>query len=398
MTMLMRVTIDGFALTPDVAEVMKAVRDDRSFAKARMEVYPGGLAAAIVHYHDKPSPQVIVVEEDDSDTTLMTRLGDLAEVCEPGTRVIVIGALNDIKLYRTLIGNGVSEYLLRPVLPRQLMDAVTALFADPAASPKGRLVVFWGARGGAGSSTLAQNMAWAMGRGQPEAAVYVDLDLAFGTSQLAFNLEAKQHVAEALGNPERLDAVLLDRFLAAYDDGLKVLPSAGDVRQCPAVTFEAVDKLLDLACRMAPVVVVDLPHLWTDWTEHLLVVADEVVVTAVPNLASLRDTKGLLEVLATRRGEGAAPRLVLNKIDAFKKTQLSPKDFEETLAVRPALLLAFEPQLFGQAANNGQMLAEANRGAKINEQLSAFAVQLSGRGPARKGNAKPKSLLDWLRK
>ncbi|MBC7908510.1 MAG: pilus assembly protein CpaF [Rhodospirillaceae bacterium] len=396
--MLMRVTIDAFALTPDVAEVMKAVRDDRSFAKARMEVYPGGLAAAIAQYHNKPSPQVIVVEEDEDDATLLTGLEDLAEVCEPGTRVIVIGALNDIKLYRTLMGNGVSEYLLRPLQPRQLMDAVATLFADPAAAPKGRLVVFWGARGGAGSSTLAQNLAWAMGRGQPEAVVYVDLDLAFGTSQLAFNLDAKQHVAEALANPERLDAVLLERFLAAYDDGLKVLASAGEVRQSPPVTFEAVDKLLDLACRMAPVVVVDLPHLWADWIEHLLTVADEVVVVTAPNLASLRDTKSLLEALVTRRGEGAPPRLVINKIDAFKKTQLSPKDFEETLGVTPSLLLPFEPQLFGQAANNGQMLAEANRGAKINEQLSAFAVQLSGRSPARKGGAKSKSLLDWLRK
>lgn len=395
--MLMRVTIDAFALTPDVAEVMKAVRDDRSFAKARMEVYPGGLAAAIAYYRDKPSPQVIVVEEEDDDATLLIRLEDLAEVCEPGTRVIVIGNLNDIKLYRTLMGSGVSEYLLRPVAPRQLVDAVAALFADPTASPKGRLVVFWGARGGAGASTLAQNLAWAMGRGQAEAAVYVDLDLAFGTSLLSFNLDAKQHAAEALANPERLDAVLLERFLVAYDDGLKVLASAGDIRQCPPVTFEAVDRLLDLACRMAPVVVVDLPHLWADWTEHLLVVADEVVVVAAPDLASLRDTKALLDVLSTRRGEGAAARLVVNKIDAYKKTQLSPKDFEETLGVKPAVKLPFEPQLFGQAANNGQMLAEANRGAKINDLLSAFAVQLSGRSPTRKG-AKAKTLLDWLRK
>lgn len=395
--MLMRVTIDAFALTPDVAEVMKTVRDDRSFAKARMEVYPGGLAAAIAYYRDKPSPQVIVVEEEDDDATLLIRLEDLAEVCEPGTRVIVIGNLNDIKLYRTLMGSGVSEYLLRPVAPRQLVDAVAALFADPTASPKGRLVVFWGARGGAGASTLAQNLAWAMGRGQAEAAVYVDLDLAFGTSLLSFNLDAKQHAAEALANPERLDAVLLERFLVAYDDGLKVLASAGEIRQCPPVTFEAVDRLLDLACRMAPVVVVDLPHLWADWTEHLLVVADEVVVVAAPDLASLRDTKALLDVLSTRRGEGAAARLVVNKIDAYKKTQLSPKDFEETLGVKPALKLPFEPQLFGQAANNGQMLAEANRGAKINDLLSAFAVQLSGRSPTRKG-AKAKTLLDWLRK
>lgn len=395
--MLIRVTIDAFALTPEVAEVMKQVRDDRAFAKARMAVHPGGLAGAIAYYADKPSPQLIVVEDEGDEAALLERLDALAEVCEPGTRVVVVGALNDIKLYRTLMGHGISEYLVRPVAPRQLADAITGLFADPGAAPKGRLVVFWGARGGAGASTLAQNLAWVLGKGQADPAIYVDLDLAFGTSLLAFNLEAKQHAAEALASPERLDAVLLERFLANYDDKLNVLPSVGDIHQCPTVTVEAVDKLLDLACRAAPVVVVDLPHLWAEWTEHLLVVADEVVVVSAPDLASLRDTKALLEVLAARRGEGAPPRLVINKVDAYKKTQLHTKDFEETLGVKPALVLPFEPQLFGQAANNGQMLAEASKGAKVNEMLAGFAVQLAGVNSAKKV-VKRKSLLDWLRK
>jgi pilus assembly protein CpaE len=393
--MLMRVTIDAFALTPDVAELCKAVRDDRSFAKARMEVLPGGLAGAIAHYQDKPSPQVIVVEAEGDEAAVLRQLEGLAEVVEPGTRVIVIGALNDIKFFRTLMNNGVSEYLLRPLAPRQLLDAISGLFADPAASPKGRLVAFWGARGGAGSSTLAQNLASLMGKNQSEPAIYMDFDLGFGSSMLAFNLEARQTMAEALSAPERLDAVLLERFLVDAGPRLKVLPSAGDIRQCPPVYFEAVDKLLDLACRMAPVVVLDLPHLWAEWTEHLMVMADEIVVVSAPDLASLRDTKALLEVLAARRGEGAAARLVLNKVDAYKKTQLTAKDFEETLGIKPALTLAFEPALFGQAANNGQMLADAGRTAKLNEQLSAFALMLGGGSQVRKA-AKPKGLLDWL--
>lgn len=394
--MLMRVTIDAFALTPEVAETFKAVRDDRLFAKARLEVLAGGLPAAVAHYQHKPSPQVIVVEADGDEAALLAQLDDLAEVVEPGTRVIVVGGLNDIKLYRTLVAHGISEYLLRPVAARQMIEAISALFADPAASPRGKLVMVWGARGGAGASTLAQNLAWSMGAGQSEPALYLDLDLAFGTSLLAFNLEGRQTVAEALSAPERMDAVLLDRFLAAYDAQLKVLPSAGDIRHCPAVTVEAVDKLMDLACRAAPVVVVDLPHLWADWVEHLLVVADEVLVVATPDLAALRDTKALLELLVARRGEGAAARLILNRMDAFKKTQLTPKDFEETLNTKVALAVPFEPALFGQAANNGQMLAEAGRTAKVPQLLAAFAQALVAPASARKA-AKRSSLFDWLR-
>lgn len=395
--MLMRVTIDAFALSPDVAEVFKAVRDDRSFSQARMEVKAGGLAGAVAHYQDKPSPQVIVVEVDGDEAAVLGQIDALAEVVEPGTRVLVVGALNDIKFYRSLTAHGISEYLLRPLAPRQLMEAIEGLFADPAASPKGRLVAFWAARGGAGSSTLAQNLASVMGKILPEPAIYMDFDLAFGTSLLSFNLEARQTMAEALSAPERLDPVLLERFLAEAGPNLKVLASAGDIRQCPPVTFEAVDKMAELACRLAPVVVADLPHVWAEWTEHLLVNADEVVVVVTPDLASLRDAKAMLELLAARRGEGAPARLVLNKIDAYKKTQLTAKDFEETLGLKPSLAVAFDPALFGLAANNGQMLAEAGRTAKVNETLAAFAQILAGANPAKKV-AKPKNLLDWLKR
>lgn len=397
--MLIRVTIDAFALTPETAEVLKELRDDRLLAKSRMEVLPGGLPGAIQAYRDKQSPQVVVVEEDDDDATLLERIDQLADLCEPGTRVIVIGRLNDIKLYRTLTARGVSEYLLAPVSRAQLMDALTGLFADPGASPRGKVIAVWGARGGAGASTLAQNLAWSLSTQLGEDVAYIDLDLAFGTSVLAFNLDAKQGVAELLAQPDRLDSVLLDRFLLAYDDHLKVLSSAGDIRNTPPISIEAVDRLLELASRMVPALVVDLPHVWADWSEHILAAADEVVLVARPELASLRDCKALLDVMAARRGEAAPIRLVVNGFDNAKKTQLTAKDFEETLGIKPALLVPFEPALFGEAGNNGQMLGEAAKSHKVVELIAGLALHLAGRGPARKAVvSKRKSLFSWLKK
>jgi pilus assembly protein CpaE len=397
--MLSRVTIDAVALTPATAEVLKEVRDNRLLAKSRMEVHPGGLTGAILAYQDKPSPQVVVVEEEDDDATLLGRIDQLAELCEPGTRVIVIGRLNDIKLYRTLTGRGVSEYLLIPVNRAQVMDALLGLFADPGASPRGKVIAVWGARGGAGASTLAQNLAWSLSTQLGEDVAYVDLDLAFGTSVLAFNLEAKQGVAELLAQPDRLDSVLLDRFLLPYDDHLKVLSSAADIRNIPVISVEAIDRLLEIASRMVPALVLDVPHVWADWSEHILAAADEVVLVARPELASLRDCKTLFDVMSSRRSEAAAIRLVLNGLDAARKSQLTAKDFEETLGARPALLVPLEPALFGDAGNNGQMLGEVAKSHKVVELIAGFALQLAGRGPARKAAApKRKSLLSWLKK
>lgn len=397
--MIYRVSIDAFALTPEVADVLKAVRDDRVFAKSRVTVYPGGLAAAAGHYADKPTPQVVVVEDEGDAQGLLDRLARLAEVCEPGTRVVVVGGLNDIALYRTLIGQGVSDYLLRPVAARQVKAALSAIFDDPAATARGKVTAFWGVRGGTGASTLAQNCAWAMGRALREDVIYIDLDVAFGTSVLAFNLDAKQNVLTALSHPDRLDQTLLERFLVAYGDTLQVLASPGDPRLAGPVEVDAVDTLLELASRMAPAVVVDLPHLWTGWTEHVLGAADEVVLVATPDLCCLRDAKTMLDLLGPKRGEGGGARLVLNRFDASPKTRLAAKDFEETTGFAPALILPFEPQLFGQAANNGQMLGEALPGHRVVEMVGGFAAALLGQKVAAKAPAKPRPrLLRWLMK
>jgi pilus assembly protein CpaE len=395
-----RLTIDAFALTPEVAEVMKQVRDDRQLAKSRMTVHPGGLAAAIRHYGDNSTPQVVIVEEEDDDDAMLERIDQLAEVCEPGTRVMVIGNLNDIHLYRTLISRGVSEYLLRPVGAAQVFDALGGLFSDPLAAPKGRVIACWGARGGAGSSTLAQNLAWELGRLLQEGVIYADLDIAFGTSVLAFNIDAKQTVVDALSNPERLDEVLMDRCMVDYDDHLQVLAAPGDCRKPMVTTVEAIDRVLDLSVRMAGSVVLDVPHVWADWTDHLLSSVDEVVITATPDLASLRDAKAMIELLAARRGESAKPKLVVNRLDASKKTQLTAKDFEETLGVAPLVVFPFEPQVFGEAANNGQMIGEAAKGHRVAELFRQLAAALAGKAPSTRKAArtKGKSLLDWLRK
>lgn len=394
--MSFRVTIDAFALTPGVEAALTAAGSERVLQHSRLGVHAGGLPAAIAHLAHNPTPQVVIVEEDDDDRTMLGRLEQLAEVCDPGTRVIVIGSLNDIGLYRTLLGHGVSDYLVAPVTPGQIAVAVSALFADPAAAPRGKVTALWSARGGAGASTIARNLAWHMGKALGEQAIYLDLDMTFGASDLAFNLEARQSAAEVLAQPERLDSVLLDRFLVVHDDHLRVLPSGGAAPRSLDIQTDAVEQLVDLAARMAPAVVLDLPHVWAPWAEALLRAADEVLVVARPDLASLRDCKLLLESLAANRNGNGPARLVINGFDLCRKTQLTVKDFQDTLAVTPALVLPWDSVLFGEAANNGQLLAELGKGHKIVGQLESLAATLVGRGQARKGRG-GKTLWSWLK-
>jgi Flp pilus assembly protein, ATPase CpaE len=387
--------IDAFYATPETQSALEQAREYRDLAKSRMNVLPGGLPGAVEYYSSNRNPQLILVEETSDDEAMMEHLAQLAEVCEPGTKVVVIGSVNDINVYRLLLGQGISEYLVPPVSPREIVDTVLAIFADPAQPPRGRMIAFYGARGGAGSSTLAHNVAWSLAKYLDEDVVLLDLDASFGTSSLAFNgIETKQAVVDVLSQPERIDVVLLERFLAKYDDRLQILPSAGDLRTVPNLDVEAVDKLLDFSRQMAAYVVVDVPHVWAPWVDYTLKMADELVLVSRPDLASLRDCKNLVDMVAAKRGDGNPTRVVLNCNDSYKRTQLSAKDFQETLNLEPAMVLPFDPNLFGAAANNGQMIGEANKTSKIADSIKQLAMLVSGKQTPPKKHA---SLMDWLR-
>ncbi len=392
--MIYRVHIEAFVIKPEVRQALEQAKEYPELAKSRFAVFDGGLAYAVEHYASNPTPQLIMVEEDADDATMLAHLEQLAEVCDPDTKVVVIGAVNDVKVYRHLIAQGVSEYLVSPVSARDVIECVGGIFADPAAAPRGKLIAFFGARGGVGSSVLAQNVAWSLAQALEDDVVLLDLDLPFGTAGLALNVEAKQTLADVLAQPERIDHVLLERFLVKADERLSVLPGAGDLRPMPDVDFEQLDAVFEIARQMASFVVVDLPHLWAPWVEQTLKLADEVVLVALPDLANLRDCKNFMDGVGGKRMDTAPVRLVLNRVDAYKKTQLTPKDFEETVGIAPVLQVPFDPNLFGGALNNGQTLGQAAKGNKIAESLKDLALKMSGKqAPARRSGG----LLAWLK-
>ncbi|MGH6992827.1 MAG: hypothetical protein ACREEH_05760, partial [Caulobacteraceae bacterium] len=196
-----RITVHAFCLDDDTAELMRGVARDRRMERATTTVRSGGLTAAVELYQNQPTPSLILVEARSDAEELLRPLAALAEVCDPGTKVIVIGSANDIALYRELMRRGVSEYLVPPLSTLQVIGAITSLYADPAAPFMGRQIAFCGARGGVGSSTLAHNLAHQLSERMSTGTVIVDLDLAFGTAGLDFNQDPLQGVADALAQP-----------------------------------------------------------------------------------------------------------------------------------------------------------------------------------------------------
>src|SRR5690349_2256899 len=204
-----RLTIDVFCHAEKTSASAKALAEQRAFTRCKIAVRDGGLARAVTHYADHPSPHLIIVEDDGDDDTLQGRLDGLAQVVEPGRKLIVVGSVNDISVYRRIVSLGVTDYLVSPLKLEAMMDAIERAAHDPKGPERCKYVAVMGARGGTGSSTIAQNLAWAASKKIGIKTILVDLDLTFGTAGLAFNQDPRQPFGEAFSDPERLDATLL---------------------------------------------------------------------------------------------------------------------------------------------------------------------------------------------
>jgi pilus assembly protein CpaE len=374
-----RISIQAFCDDLNVADVLQHAAGDRRLAKAHVSVHMGGIAAAIAHYLDSPTPNLIVIDSAHKGTQLLSELDRLAESCDPGTKVVVIGRHNDVMLYRELLKRGVAEYLVAPIDSMVMMESISNIYNNPETDPVGHVYAFVGAKGGVGSSTVCHNVAWTISELLKSNVTIADMDLAFGTTGLDFNQDPIQGIVEALSAPERLDDQLLDRLLTKCSERLSIFAAPVVLDRDFDFSADACETVIDVARQNVPFVAIDLPHGWSAWTKRLLLQADEIIITAVPDLANLRNAKNIIDLLRTSRKNDLHPHLVLNMANVPKRQEISVKEFEQALDSKVLAVIDCDNEGFSQAANNGQMLEELNPKAKAVEKFHEVATKLTRR-------------------
>jgi pilus assembly protein CpaE len=378
-----RISVQAFCETVEVASAVQAAGEDRRLGKAHLKIQMGGMAAAIEAYSNAPTPNVIILESEGR-ADILSGLDHLATVCDAGTRVIVIGRMNDVLLYRELVRRGVSDYVIAPVTPIDVVRAICNLFSAAEAKPVGRVVAVVGAKGGVGASTVAHNIAWAIARDLALDSVVADLDLAFGTAGLDYNQDPTQGIADAVFSPDRVDTAFVDRLLSKCTDHLSLLAAPATLDRVYDFGAEAFDSVFDTLRASVPCIVLDVPHQWSGWTRRALISADDILIVAAPDLANLRNTKNLFDLLKAQRPNDRAPLYCLNQVGVPKRPEIKAAEFAKAIETEPVALIPFEPQLFGLAANNGQMIEEIAAKHKITDQFLQMAQRLTGRAEAKK--------------
>jgi pilus assembly protein CpaE len=392
-----RVSVQAFCETVETAAAVQSAGEDRRLGKAHLKIQMGGMAAAIEAYRAAPTPNVIILETD-SRTDILAGLDQLATVCDPGTRVVVIGRVNDVTLYRELVRRGVSDYVISPVNALDVVRSICNLFSAPEAKSIGRIIAVVGAKGGVGASTIAHNVAWAIARDLAMDSVVADLDLAFGTAGLDYNQDPPQGIADAVFSPDRVDTAFIDRLLSKCTDHLSLLAAPATLDKVYDFGADAFDTIFDTLRTSMPCIVLDIPHQWSGWTKRALVSADDILVVAAPDLANLRNTKNLIDLLKSSRPNDRAPLYCLNQVGVPKRPEISASEFAKAIESPPLAAIPFDPQMFGSAANNGQMIAEISANHRTTGMFLQMAQRLTGRSESKKTRGSVLSpLLDKLR-
>src|SRR5689334_543764 len=382
-----RISIQAFCTSADTAAAMQSAGEDRRMTKAHLKIQMGGMPAAIEAYRASATPNVVIIEAEGRGEELLGGLDLLAEVCDAGTRVVVVGHMNDIVLYREMVRRGVSDYLITPVGTLDIIRTVSGLFYAADAKPVGRTLAVVGAKGGVGASTVAHNIAFSIARDVKLDAVVADLDLPFGTAGLDFNQDPPQGIADAVMSPDRIDTAFVDRLLSKCTDHLSLLAAPATLDKVYDFGTESFDAVFDILRSTVPCIVLDVPHLWTGWARRTLIGADDILIVAAPDLANLRNTKNLVDLLRASRPNDSRPQYCLNQIGVPKRPEIKPADFAKALEFDPVATIPFEPQVFGTAANNGQMIAEVSAGHRAAETFRALAQSLTGRAEVKRSRA-----------
>jgi pilus assembly protein CpaE len=395
----------GFVCDDMTLEVVRSVCDEMGWSQEK--ACKGGLRNAVQSLSVSSSPQILLVDLSESGDPI-NDINGLAEVCEPGTVVIAVGQVNDVRLYRDLLFSGLQDYLLKPLSPDALRDAIANANAslnapkhDDAQSERQHVsAAIIGTRGGCGASTIATSLAWAFSDRLNRPTGFLDLDIHFGTGALSMDLEPGRGLSDAIDNPSRIDGLFIERAMIKANDKLSIL-SAEAPMSSPVMSDGTAFFQLQEEFRAAfENSVIDMPRQMLVSYPHLVHDINVAVVVSEMTLAGARDAIRILAWLKTN-AQQCRTFVVINKMQSTA-AEISRKDFEATIERKIDLLVPFDSKAMAQSAKLGRPVIDAVRSSKVSSAVSTLADMINGSAlemaEMKKDDGKPKkSVMDGFK-
>lgn len=390
----------AFVCDDETSEAIRPIVNEIGWSEDKIS--KGGLRNAINSLSISSSPSVLLVDLSEAGDPL-NEINALAEVCEPGTIVIAIGRVNDVRLYRDLMSSGIQDYLLKPLNPDTVREAflgaqaalVTPRSLDADSDRPRMTTAIIGVRGGVGASTVATSLAWLLAEKEHRSTALLDLDVHFGTGAMAFDLEPGRGLTDALENPSRIDGLFIERAMVRATEHLAVLSAEAPMHQPLMADGSALFQLQEEMRNAFDCLVIDLPRSLMVHHPHLLTDIQSVVVVTDLTLAGTRDTIRLIAWLRSN-APTAKVTIVANRVAAGMGMEVSQKDFEASIERSIDHVIAYDLKIAVAAAKNGKCLAEAAGNNKMAASFTNLMVALLD-GAASESEDEGKSLLGNLK-
>jgi len=359
-----------FTRDSETKDAFMALSQDWRFARVRLGVEEGDVESAISLYKTTASPDLIIVQTEEIDDALADRLETLSASCSEGTAAIVIGPVNDVNLYRKLIGMGVSDYLVRPLKTEVLANDIAATLLAQLGATGSRLIALMGAKGGTGVTVLAEAMAWGLAETLSQKTFLLDAAGGWSTLSVGMDFDPSTTLHEAVRAAAEGNEDSLSRMVYKAHDKLFVLSSGGDVMLDDSADAEGYEALLDYLMHTYPVIVLDLSGATAALKRTVLSKAHEILLITTPTLPAVRATRSLLqEIKELRGGSTGEVDIIVNMQGFAPKHEVSKAQIEEGLERKPALIIPFDPGLFVKTESEAVRLGSERTGEAIVSQL-----------------------------
>jgi len=346
--------IDVFALDAGTSATVKKLADDWRFARVQTDVVEGGMEAAIERYSASASPELILIETNDISARFTAQLEALAGVCAEGTDAVVISPTNDVHLYRSLVGMGVRDYLVRPIEEDDLVAVIAKSLVEKRGLDGSRLVAVTGTKGGVGTSVVAQSLAWLIAENLGQKTLLLDGAGARGTTGVTFGIEPSIGFGEAVRVGQSGSEDDLKRIIQTATGHLSMMVFGSEPLLTESPDADSVEALLDRVMKTYPVVIMDLSGAAPAVQKRVMSRAAEVVIVSTPHLTALRNGRALVNEIKHLRNGLAAVDFVINKQSMPSADEVPLADIKKLLDIEPAAKIVYTPKVFMSAEMRGK--------------------------------------------
>lgn len=408
-TLLPSARISLFVNDDSVRANAENLQDDWRYARVGVDVHAGDIETAIEALSKgQTSPDLIVVETPTTDEKLTSRLETLAEYCDEDTAAIVIGPVNDVYLYRTLIGMGVSDYLVPPIDEGEFANIIARILIERYGTAGSRLIAFVGAKGGVGTSALTRAAGQAIANKLDQKVIVLDAAGGWSYLGVATGAEPVTTLRAAVRAARDGDEDGFKRMIHNVNERMSILNSGGDPMLESNFDASNLEALIDRIAGTHPVVLFDASMAPAAAMRTVVARANAILVVSTPNLPSLRSARGLISEIGKLRSSGGDYdgnarqdkrddlQLVMNMQGANPAYEVAEKDIPDLMGTDVALNVAYNPKAFLAAESRNELIGNLKAGDQVLQAIVPLVRRHVQAGERKRGGDKDNAAAPGL--